>query len=286
MMTARKLKNFFQEEILQQGYVSMKKILLSALLSFSCATAFAAPQAAPVDPKFAKVEQLIQKKDFTTAYKELESIAKTGDAQALYNLAFLTQAGQGTTADNKKALQYYQQSSDKGYSVASYALAKAYQTGELGVKQDQGKARQYLEKSSKQGYDDATVEYAVQLFSEDKAESDKLALQKLDPLIKKGNMQAIHAKALYDISQGFKNKKLELVQQGVKSIQGLAQQGYIPALLAMANMLVKGEIIEQNLPEAKKIYEALAKQNVPTAKEAVEAINKMIANKAANPAKK
>lgn len=50
--------------------------------------------------------------------------------------------------------------------------------------------------------------------------------------------------------------------------------------------MVKGEIIEQNLPEAKRIYEALAKQNVPTAKEAVEAINKMITNKAANPAKK
>ncbi|WP_372404049.1 tetratricopeptide repeat protein [Acinetobacter piscicola] len=264
----------------------MKKILLSALLSFSCVTAFAAPQASSVDPKFAKVEQLIQKKDFNAAYKELESIAKTGDAQALYNLAFLTQAGQSTTVDTKKALQYYQQASDKGYSVASYALAKAYQTGELGVQVDQNKVRQYLEKSSKQGYDDATVEYAVQLFSEDKAESDKLALQKLDPLIKKGNMQAIHAKALYDISQGFKNKKIESVQQGIKSIQTLAQKGYIPALLAMANMMVKGEIIEQNLPEAKRIYEALAKQNVPTAKEAVEAINKMITNKAANPAKK
>lgn len=264
----------------------MKKILLSALLSISCATAFAAPQAAPVDPKFAKIEQLIQKKDYNAAYKELEILAKTGDAQALYNLAFLTQAGQGTPVDKKKALQYYQQSSDKGYSVASYALAKAYQTGELGVKQDQAKARQYLEKSSNQGYEDATVEYAVQLFSEDKATSDKLALQKLDPLIKKGNMQAIHAKALYDITQGFKSKKIDLVQQGIKSIQGLAQKGYIPALLAMANMMVKGEIIEQNLPEAKRIYEALAKQNVPTAKEAIESINKMIANQAKTPAKK
>ena len=117
----------------------MKKILLSALLSFSCATAFAAPPQAPVDPKFAKVEQLIEKKDFNAAYKELETLAKTGDAQALYNLAFLTQAGQGTSKDDKKAIHYYQQSSDKGYSVASYALAKAYQTGELGVKVDQKK---------------------------------------------------------------------------------------------------------------------------------------------------
>lgn len=77
----------------------MKKILFSALLSFSCATAFAAPQPTPVDPKFAKVEQLIQKKDYNAAYKELETLAKTGDAQALYNLAFLTQAGHGTPVE-------------------------------------------------------------------------------------------------------------------------------------------------------------------------------------------
>ncbi|MDQ9020882.1 tetratricopeptide repeat protein [Acinetobacter sichuanensis] len=264
----------------------MKKILLSALLSFSCATVFAAPQQAPIDPKFAKVEQLIEKKDFNAAYKELENLSKTGDAQALYNLAFLTQAGKGTTKDDKKAISYYQQSSDKGYSVASYALAKAYQTGELGVKQDLVKARQYLEKSSQQGFADATVEYAVLLFSEDKAASDKLALQKLDPLIKSGNLQAIHAKALYDMTQGFKSKRIELVQQGVKSIQGLAQKGYLPALLALANMMVKGEIIEQNLPEAKRIYEALAKQNIPNAKEAIESINKMMVEQAKKPAAK
>ncbi|WP_173912474.1 tetratricopeptide repeat protein [Acinetobacter sp. Marseille-Q1618] len=264
----------------------MKKILLSALLSISCATAFAAPQAAPVDPKFAKVEQLIQKKDYNAAYKELEILAKTGDAQALYNLAFLTQAGQGTPVDKKKALQYYQQSSDKGYSVASYALAKAYQTGELGVKQDQAKARQYLEKSSKQGFDDATTEYAFLLFADDKPASDQLALQKLDPLIKKGNMQAIHYKALYDIKQGLKNRNTKSLQQGITTIQGLAQKGYIPALVAIANMMAKGDVIAQNLPEAKKIYEAMVKENIPNAKESLDAINKMIAEQAKAPAKK
>ncbi|AWL28067.1 hypothetical protein A7P53_01740 [Acinetobacter defluvii] len=264
----------------------MKKILLSTLLSFSCATAFAAPQPAPVDPKFAKVEQLIQKKDYNAAYKELENLAKTGDAQALYNLAFLTQAGQGTPVDKKKALQYYQQSSDKGYSVASYALAKAYETGDLGVKQDQAKARQYLEKSSKQGFDDATTEYAFLLFAEDKPASDQLALQKLAPLIKKGNMQAIHYKALYDIKQGLKNKNTKSLQQGITTIQGLAQKGYIPALIAIANMMAKGDVIAQNLPEAKKIYEAMVKENIPNAKESLDAINKMIAEQAKAPAKK
>ncbi len=90
-------------------------------------------------------------------------------------------------------------------------------------------------------------------------------------------MQAIHAKALYDISSGFKNKNEKPIQQGLSSIQELAKKGYIPALMAIGNMFANGSIVPQNLPEAKKIFAALAQQNVPQARESLAAVDKMLA---------
>ncbi|WP_445116509.1 tetratricopeptide repeat protein [Acinetobacter sp. WZC-1] len=264
----------------------MKKILLATLLSLSAAGSFAAdaPETG-IDPVFAKIEALVQAKNFTAAYQELDKLAKAGNAQAMYNLGYLTHTGQGTAKDDKKAVKYYQDSSDKGYSIASYLLAQSYGTGSLGLTKDEKKAREYLEKASAQGLDDATVEWAVMLFAEGKPESDKQALQKLDPLLKKGNYQAIHAKALYDITNGFKTKNEALIKQGLTAIQDLAKKGYIPALMAVANMMTNGNIVDRNLPEAKKIYTALAQDNVPKARESLDVVNKMIAEQAKAPAK-
>ncbi len=59
-----------------------------------------------------------------------------------------------------------------------------------------------------------------------------------------------------------------------------------PALMAIANMFVNGNITAQNLTEAKNIYSALAQQDVPQAKENLEIVNNLIAEKAKTPAKK
>ena len=266
--------------------MKMKKIIFASLIALSSHRAFAAEAApAAIDPAFAKIEEMVKAKNMTGAYQELDKLAKTGNAQAIYNLGYLTQTGQGTAKDEKKAVKLYEQAASKGYPVANYVLGKNYATGTLGLKTDITKAKQYLSKASAQGFDDATLDLAVLLFSENKPASDKEGLQKLEPLIKKGNYQAIHAKALYNISLGFKNKTEAPIKEGLQSIQELAQKGYIPALLAVGNMLTNGNIIPQNLPEAKKIFAALAKDNVPQAKESLAIVDKMIAEQAKAPAK-
>ncbi|QIO08069.1 tetratricopeptide repeat protein [Acinetobacter lanii] len=261
----------------------MKKLLCGALLTVASSFTFAATP--NVDPQFEKVQQLVAAKNFTAAYQELERLSKAGSAQATYNLAYLTQAGQGTKQDNAKAVQLYEQAGNKGYALANYVLAQNYATGGLGLTKNEKKSRQYLEKSASQGFDDAIVELAVVLFAEGKDASDKQALQKLDPLIKKGSYPAIHAKALYDISTGFKTKKEAPIKQGLASIQDLGKKGYIPALMAIGNMFVNGNIVPQNLPEAQKIFSALAQQNIPQAKQSLDVVNKLIAEKGKAPAK-
>ncbi|MCU4327894.1 MAG: hypothetical protein DI542_14245 [Acinetobacter johnsonii] len=262
----------------------MKKIVLASLIALTSQLALAATTQDTINPEFAKIEEMVKANNMTGAYQALEKLAKSGNPQAMYNLAYLTQTGQGTAKNEKKAIQLYQDAANKGYPVAHYVLAKNYVTGTLGLPQDINKAKQHFEAASKLGFDDATVEYAVLLFSENKPESEKLALKKLEPLVKKGNYQAIHAQALYDISTGFKNKQEAPIQKGLNSIQDLAKKGYIPALMAVGNMFANGNIIPQNLPEAKKIFTALAKENVPQAKESLAMVDKMIADQAKAPA--
>lgn len=263
---------------------NMKKLVLASLIALSSQLALAASTPDTINPEFAKIEEMVKANNMTGAYQALEKLAKSGNPQAMYNLAYLTQTGQGTAKNEKKAIQLYQDAANKGYPVAHYVLAKNYVTGTLGLPQDINKAKQHFEAASKLGFDDATVEYAVLLFSENKPESEKLALKKLEPLVKKGNYQAIHAQALYDISTGFKNKQEAPIQKGLNSIQDLAKKGYIPALMAVGNMFANGNIIPQNLPEAKKIFTALAKENVPQAKESLAQVETMMANQAKSPA--
>ena len=264
---------------------TMKKLIIAAILAMS--TQFVlANTSTQVDPQFTKIEEMVKANNFKGAYEALNKLASQGNAQAIYNLGYLTQTGQGTAKDEKKAIQLYEQAASKGYPVANYVLGKNYMGGTLGLKQDLGKAKQYLERASAANFDEATIDLAVLLFAEGKTASDQQALKKLQPLMSKGNMQAMHAKALYDISNGFKTKNEKPIQQGLNSIQDLAKKGYIPALMAIANMFANGSIVPQNLPEAKKIFAALAQENIPQAKESLAAVDKMIAEQKKVPAKK
>lgn len=264
----------------------MKKIFLASLIALSSHAAFADTKAPAVDPTFQKFATLVQAKDFKNAYKEIDNIAQTGNPQALYNLGYLTQTGQGTKQNDAKALELYKQSSDKGYPIASYLLANIYLTGILGVNPDENTAKTYLEKAASQGFEDANVNLAMLIFRENTDAGNKKALNLIDPLVKKGSMPATHLRANYDIQTGIKEKKNETIKTGLENLQKLAQQGYIPALMEVGNILVAGKLVQQNLDEAKKIFSILAEKNVPHSKEALDEVNKMMAQQPKAPAKK
>lgn len=262
----------------------MKKLLLASALMLGMHNYSIA--ATPVAPEFVKSEQLLADKDYKGAYQEFNRLAQTGNGQALYNLGLLTEFGQGTAKDPKLALKYYQDAANKGYVLSNYKLAQVYIRGDLGLTKDPVLARKYLEKAADQGLETANVELAMLLFSEEKPESDQIALKKLQPFIDKGSKQAMHAKSIYQISQGFKSKNVKLVNEGLASLYSLAEQGYIPAMLATANMFTNGNIVPQNLPEARKIFALLASKNIANAKESVAYVDKLIAEQKAKTASK
>ena len=276
----------------------MKNKILLTLLCFSCSSLWAetapnnntsvknTPKVAQVksnnarsnvvDPKFAQVQQLLELKDYTAAHAALTELANQGNAQAIYNLGYLTQRGQGTVKNERKAVQLFQQSSNLGYGPASYVLSQYYSSGALGLKQDMNKAKDYLTKASKQGYDDATAQLGFLLFSEGKTEANKKALELLEPLVKKGHQQALLNVALYEMSVGQANNQPALTQKGVQTLHDLSVKGYVPALMALGNLLIGGDVLAQDLERAHIIFSELTKHNVPQAKMQLTKVEKMM----------
>lgn len=266
----------------------MKKLLIASLILAASHSTFAADKKTTAkNDVFAKATQLYEAKDFSGAFQEMQRIANTGNAQAIYNLGYMHQVGQGTTRDEKKALQYYQDASNKGFGQASYTLAQVYRNGSLGVTKNSQKYKEFLDKASNQGSDDAIVESAKLLFEQGKPEYDQLAVQKLLPLLRKDYRPAVHLKAIYDLSLGVKNKNPLMQKQAIESLESLAKKGYPPSLMVLANMLANGTIVDQNLEQAKDIFSRLAAGNYPGAKESLAKVEQAIAaQKAAPPPKK
>ncbi|AOA57512.1 tetratricopeptide repeat protein [Acinetobacter larvae] len=259
----------------------MKKSLLLAILLFASHSIYAASNTQPqhIDPALAKAQQLIKAQDYHAAYQELEGLSEQGNAQATYNLAYLNETGKGVASNPKQALALYQKAAAAGYAKAHYALAQHYSAGRLGLNADPAKAKQHLEQAVQQGSPEASIELAFLLFAEDTPASAQKASQLLAPLIQQKDPQAIHIQALYNINQGLKNTNPALTSQGLDQIKLLAEKGYIPALMMMADIFAKGDIVEQDLAEAEKIYSLLSQDNVPQAKQRLQEVKQQIAAK-------
>ena len=112
----------------------MKKLLIASLILATTHSTFAADSKVTAKPDaFAQATKLYEAKNYSAAFQEMQRLADTGNAQAIYNLGYMTQVGQGTVKDEKKAAQYYQDASNKGFAQASYTLAQAYQIGRAHV---------------------------------------------------------------------------------------------------------------------------------------------------------
>lgn len=263
----------------------MNRILIASILT-ACSISSYAAETQAADTVFKQAEQLYTSKNYSAAFQEMQRLSQTGNAQATYNLGYMSQMGEGTPRDMKKAVSYYQTASDKGFAKASLTLAHAYRDGSLGLVKNTEEYKKFLKKALEQGSDDAVVETATMLFSQNNLNADKAGLQILMPLVQKNYYPAVQVKAYYDMSLGVKNKNPLMLNQGIQALQSIAQKGYAPAAMALATMMANGDVIPQNLPEAQKVFTELAKQNVPNAQESLNHVNQLIEAKQKTDSKK
>jgi hypothetical protein len=73
--------------------------------------------------------------DYAIALREIEPLAKQGDARSQYNLGLMYRKGEGVLKDDKTAMKWYRLAAEQGNTNAQFNLGVMYDEGR-GVLQD------------------------------------------------------------------------------------------------------------------------------------------------------
>mgnify|MGYP003293512963 FL=1 len=80
------------------------------------------------------------RRDFTVAFLVFKSLAVIGNVDAMYNVAWAYDTGNGVTQDKKLAVEWYRKAVKKGCRDALYNLSLLYEQG-AGVRRNRAVAK-------------------------------------------------------------------------------------------------------------------------------------------------
>lgn len=106
--------------------------------------------------KIDKANAAVKRKDYATAMTLFKELAKSGDAEAQYNVGVIYSDGLGVPKDDAEAAKWYAPSAEAGNASAQCNLGNLYRNGS-GVPKDLDKALMWLRKAVDQG--DATAQF-------------------------------------------------------------------------------------------------------------------------------
>ncbi|GBC06464.1 hypothetical protein RclHR1_06860001 [Rhizophagus clarus] len=94
------------------------------------------------------------------AFHWYQKVAKSGDAEAMNNLALCYENGEGTEVDLGKAFHWYQKAAESGHIIAIFNLALCYKNGK-GTEVDLKKAFHWYQKAAESGHTKAMNNLAL-----------------------------------------------------------------------------------------------------------------------------
>lgn len=106
-----------------------------------------------------------------TRFAAKKTLAEGGDAQAQFDLGLMYESGEGTTADQKEALRWYEAAANQGHSKAQNYTGVAYKKG-TGTEVNVEKAVYWYKKSAMGGYAPAQRNYALALIKGEGCDAD------------------------------------------------------------------------------------------------------------------
>ncbi len=157
------------------------------------------------------------------AFKLIEKVAETGNANAEYKLALMYWYGKGVNVDYEKAFYWCKRAAHQDHMKAAYALSKMFQSDNL------------IEKDNQEAY------YWFRRAAELDMENGKLAI------------------ALMYYKGTLVEKDIEA---GLTWLQKAAEEENITALTKLATMYEQGENVEKNESLALSLYTKAAEKNV------------------------
>ena len=111
-------------------------------------------QQLPEGAESAAVKSAVRAGSFKQVAELLERAARSGNAEAQYQLASLYRSGRGVTKDEGIAFKWMQDAAGQGHTKAQFSLGKMYLAGH-GIAPDRNKAESWLHQAAARGNDNA-----------------------------------------------------------------------------------------------------------------------------------
>lgn len=196
--------------------------------------------------------------------KKYQAEAKKGNAEAIYKIGRMFEAGQGSLkADMKKALTCYEKAASKNNAAAINHLAGMYMTGH-GVEADIDKALEFYKRSVELGDSDAMCnlgilnEYGIGF-----EENYKDALEWYQKSAEKGNVAGMYNTGrifgMYNVGSVISTYHNELfdIKKAVSWLDKAIEAGSTSAMIEMANHYTYGTVGQK--ADHKKAFELYMK---------------------------
>ncbi len=106
---------------------------------------------APAFAGYQEGKAAFDKRDYDTAWKELEPLAKQGNADAMFLVGSMYHLGAGTTVSYKDASDWYRKSADAGKVDAIFTMGVVYEGG-IGQPRSIAEAFKWYKKSADRGF--------------------------------------------------------------------------------------------------------------------------------------
>ncbi|MCC7045838.1 MAG: sel1 repeat family protein [Alphaproteobacteria bacterium] len=114
---------------------------------------------APAEAGYKEGREAYEKQDFATAWKELDPLAKQGNADAMYLVGSMYHMGMGVSPSYKDAAEWYRKSADAGKIDAVFTMGIVNEGG-VGVPRNLTEAFNWYKKSADRGFYPGQVKVA------------------------------------------------------------------------------------------------------------------------------
>jgi len=126
---------------------ALRRLIAGALL-LAAASGLAAGQAFA---GYAEGKAAYDKNDYDTAWKELEPLAKKGDAKSMFLIASMYHTGRGVPVNYKDAAEWYLKSANAGDVQGVFMMGVVYEGG-IGQPRNIAEAFKWYKKSADRGF--------------------------------------------------------------------------------------------------------------------------------------
>jgi len=130
---------------------SLEKRAMNKRIAAAVLAAFVVLGAGPVRAGYNEGREAYNKADYATAWKELEPLAKQGNADAMYLVGSMHHMGMGVSPSYKDAAVWYRKAADAGKIDAIFTMGIVYEGG-IGVPRNAQEGFQWYKKSADRGF--------------------------------------------------------------------------------------------------------------------------------------